>query len=59
MRCAHCGLTRKRHDHANRLVLAEYRHKWETPQTRRARLDRDRVQPSLIPLDQLPERPTS
>ena len=48
MRCAHCGLTRKRHDHANRLVLAEYRHKWETPQTQRARLDRDRYQPLLI-----------
>ena len=45
--CVTCGLTRKQHDPANRLVLPEARHDWETPQTRAARLKRDTTQAQL------------
>lgn len=47
MLCVTCGLTRKQHDKTNRMVLPEARHAWETPQTRDARLRRDKHQSSL------------
>ena len=47
MLCVHCGRDRRGHDHANRIVLPEHRHDWETPQTRDARLRRDKYQSSL------------
>lgn len=45
--CVTCKQLRKRHDQLNRLVLPEARHEWETPQTRDARLRRDKNQAAL------------
>ena len=52
MLCVTCGRDRRGHDHANRIVLPEHRHDWETPQTRAARQARTKDQSALFESEQ-------
>ena len=52
MLCVHCGRDKRGHDHANRIVLPEHRHDWETPQTRAARQARTKDQSALFESEQ-------